>query len=321
MHDFFERQTKMKKFLPYMAIIGAMLIWSVSGIAIKMALVNFTSLTLLVMRFSLAILLLLIIGLVCQKNSLLGLQKVKWKDLHLFLLAGFFQPCLYYLLETYTYDALRSPTIAEALLSTSPVLSPLFAMALLKEKVTRNNVVGIIVSTIGMLMLVLVGSEKFSIGNKWGILTAFLSVVTAILYSVVLKKIPAGYNSLTIVFYVQICALFLFYPLWIVREGIHTPFPTDINLWTDNLWRSLAGVGYLGVCSTVVAFILFCYSVRQIGVTQANVFNNVRPIFTAVAMMLIYGEQLPFGKIVGVVLVIIGLFVCQKVSKNEKIAR
>ncbi|MBO7502548.1 MAG: DMT family transporter, partial [Paludibacteraceae bacterium] len=243
----------MKKFLPYIAIIGAMLIWAASGIAIKMALVNFTSLTLLVMRFSLAIFLLLVIGLICHRNSLLGLQKVKWKDLPLFLLAGFFQPCLYYLLETYTYDALQSPTIAEALLSTSPVLSPLFAMVLLKENVTRNNIIGIFVSTVGMLMLVLVGSEEFSIGNKWGILTAFLSVVTAILYSVVLKKIPVGYNSLTIVFYVQICALFLFYPLWIVREGIHMPFPIDMDLWTDSLLRSLAGVGYLGVGSTVIA--------------------------------------------------------------------
>ena len=115
----------MKNALPYIAVITAMLIWSVSGIAVKEALTVLPPLTLIVMRFSIAVVLMLCIGLTARavsrsrslgqpakKESGLALQRVERKDLPLFLLGGFFQPFLYFLLETFTYDALSSPTIA-----------------------------------------------------------------------------------------------------------------------------------------------------------------------------------------------------------------
>lgn len=302
----------MKKALPYVAVITAMLIWSVSGVAIKTALLSFSNLTLLVMRFTLAIVVLLLIGLCCRSNATLGLQKLDKKDIPLFLLAGFFQPCLYYLFETYTYDALASPTIAETLLSTNPVLAPIFAWLILRERVTIYNIIGIVISTIGMVMLVLVGSTNFQLGNAWGLLTAFLSVSTAVLYSVILRRIPTKYNSLTIVFYVQLCALFLFYPMWAIKEGIHCPISFDVTTWTTQLWQSMGGVVYLALFATITAFILFCYSVRQIGVTRGNVFNNIRPLFTALFMFLVFDEHLPIGKWIGMLLIIVGLFLSQK---------
>jgi drug/metabolite transporter (DMT)-like permease len=76
-------------------------------------------------------------------------------------------------------------------------------------------------------------------------------------------------------------------------------------------------VAYLTVFASVIAFILFCYALRQIGVTKANALNNIRPAFTALWMLLFFGEQLQAAKWVGMVLIIVGLFVCQK---QEKVA-
>ncbi|MBQ7697826.1 MAG: DMT family transporter, partial [Paludibacteraceae bacterium] len=142
----------MKKYLPYIAIVTAMLIWSVSGIAIKEALTVFPPMTMIVIRFSIAVVLMVTIGLSarlieskkCPKSeSGLALQKVDKSDLPLFLLGGFFVPFLYYLLETFTFGSLTSPTIAEALLSMDPVFAPVFGVLLLREKVTRYNLLGI----------------------------------------------------------------------------------------------------------------------------------------------------------------------------------
>ena len=163
------------------ALIASMIIWSVSGIAIKHALVVLPPLTLIVLRFVPSVLLMLVIGLLLRKNSLFGLQKLEWRDLPLFLIAGFCQPFLYYLLETFTYDALNSPTIAETLLSTSPLLSPIFAAVLLREQVTRYNIIGIIISTAGVFALSLAGSTNYSIGSYWGILLAFGAVSAAVI--------------------------------------------------------------------------------------------------------------------------------------------
>ena len=193
----------MKKIIPYLSVVAAMLIWAGAGIAVKEALVVFSPLTLIVLRFTLAVLLMLGIGLAFRNNEVIGLQKIERKDLPLFLLGGLFQPFLYFILETYTYQSFASPTIAEALLSTQPVMAPLFAFVLLRERVTRSNVVGIVLSTVGMLILLLVGSSDFAIGNSWGVLLALLTVSMSVSYSVILRKIPSRYSPLSIVFYVQ----------------------------------------------------------------------------------------------------------------------
>ena len=169
------------QYLAVAALIVSMVIWSVSGIAIKHALAVLPPFTMIVLRFVPSVLLMLVIGLIFRKSPLFGLQKMELRDLPLFLIAGFCQPFLYYLLETFTFDLLDSPTIAETLLSTSPLLSPLFAALLLRERVTRNNILGIIISTAGVFVLTLVGSTNFSIGNYWGILLAFAAVSAAVI--------------------------------------------------------------------------------------------------------------------------------------------
>ena len=307
-----------EQYVAVAALIVSMIIWSVSGIAIKHALVVLPPFTMIVMRFVPSVLLMLVIGLVRRNHSLFCLQKMDIKDLPLFLVAGFCQPFLYYMLETYAYDALNSPTIAETLLSTSPLLSPIFAAVLLKERVTKYNIFGILISTAGVFALTLAGSTNYSIGSFWGILLAFAAVSAAVIDSVMMRKAPMKYSSLSFVFYTQLISLCFFIPIWFIKEG---PSVFDNGQWTmDNgqFITALWCVGYLSVFASVIAFILFCFALRKVGVTQANAFNNIRPVFTALWMILFFGEHLPVAKWVGMILIIFGLFVCQK---QEKIAK
>jgi drug/metabolite transporter (DMT)-like permease len=305
----------MQKTIPIFALLISMLIWSVSGIAIKHALVVLPPLTMIVMRFVPSVLLMLLVGVVRRKHSLFCLQKMDLKDLPLFLIAGFCQPFLYYLLETFTYDALNSPTIAETLLSTSPLLSPLFAAIMLHERVTKFNILGILVSTAGVFVLTLAGSSSYSIGNYWGILLAFAAVSAAVIDSVMMRKAPVKYSALSFVFYTQLISLMFFIPLWFVKEGPQEIYNLQFTIDKSQLYIALGCVGYLTVFASVTAFILFCYALRKIGVTQANAFNNIRPAFTALWMFLFFGEQLPAAKWIGMILIIFGLFICQKQEK------
>lgn len=307
----------MRKILPYIAILSAMLIWAGAGIAVKEALVVLTPLTLIVLRFTLAVVLMVVIGLIFRHNEIIGLQRAEKKDIPLFLLGGLFQPFLYFIFETYTYDSFASPTIAEAMLSTQPVLAPIFAFALLREHITRHNIIGILISTVGMLILLLVGSDNFALGNPWGILLAFLTVSMSVSYSIILRRIPSHYSPLSIVFYVQSFSLVLFYILW-GGAWIFTPFqPLEPLQQIEPLqWqRAALSVLYLAIFASVAAFVLFCYTVRRIGVTRANVFNNVRPVFTALIMWILMDEILPIWKLIGMLVIIVGLFISQKYEK------
>lgn len=297
-----------------MSVVFAMLFWAGAGIAVKEALVVFSPLTLIVLRFSLAIVLMLLVGLLFRGHEVLGLQRVEKRDIPLFVLGGLFQPFLYFIFETYTYQSFASPTIAEAMLSTQPIMAPILAFIILREKVTRNNVVGILLSTVGMLLLLLVGANNFALGNPWGVLLAIVTVSMSVGYTIILRRIPTRYSSLSIVFYVQLVALVLFYVVWGVfdRQSLQdtiAPLSADLS--------PVIAVGYLAVFASVTAFILFCYTVRQIGVTRANVFNNVRPVFTALLMWVIFDEQLPIWKWVGIIVIVIGLFISQKQRKIE----
>lgn len=301
-----------EEFVAITALIVSMIIWSVSGIAIKHALAVLPPFTMIVLRFVPSVLLMLVIGLICRKSSLFALQKIDRQDWPLFLIAGFCQPFLYYLLETFTYDALHSPTIAETLLSTSPLLSPIFAAIILRERVTKYNILGILVSTAGVFALSLIGSKDYSIGNYWGILLAFLAVSAAVIDSIMMRKVPAKYTSLTFIFYAQCVSLLFFIPLWFWKEGPEAIYNLQFSIDKSQLYVALGCVAYLTVFASVIAFILFCAALRKVGVTQANAFNNIRPAFTALWMFLFFGEHLPIGKWIGMALIIIGLFVCQK---------
>ena len=306
------------QYLAIIALIVSMIIWSVSGIAIKHALLVLPPFTMIVLRFVPSVILMLLIGLLLRHHPLFCLQRMALKDLPLFLIAGFCQPFLYYILETYAYDALHSPTIAETLLSTSPLLSPIFAAVLLRERVTRNNIVGILVSTFGVFVLTLVGTTTYSIGNYWGVLLAFAAVSAAVIDSVMMRKAPMKYSSLSFVFYTQLISLCFFIPIWAIKEdptAIEALDFSQLSTLNSQLSIALLCVGYLTVFASVIAFILFCYALRQIGVTQANAFNNIRPVFTALWMFLFFGEQLPLAKWVGIGLIILGLFVCQYKEK------
>lgn len=303
------------QYLAVTALIVSMIIWSVSGIAIKQALLVFPPFTMIVLRFVPSVLLMFLIGLICRKSPLFGLQRLYWRDLPFFLIAGFCQPFLYYLLETFAYDALNSPTIAETLLSTSPLLSPIFAAVLLRERVTKYNIIGILISTLGVFALTLIGAKDYSIGSYWGILLAFAAVSAAVIDSIMMRKVPMRYSSLSFIFYAQLVSLLFFLPIWGWKEG--TTVLMAIEWSTIETQTALGCIAYLTIFASVIAFILFCYGLRKTSVTQANAFNNIRPAFTALWMFLFFGEHLPLGKWVGMILIIFGIFVCQK---KEKIA-
>ena len=322
------------QYLAIGALIASMIIWSVSGIAIKHALLVLPPFTMIVMRFVPAVLLMFTIGLICRRHSLFCLQRMHLRDLPLFLIAGFCQPFLYYLLETYTYRALNSPTIAETLLSTSPLIAPVFAAILLRERITRNNILGIVISTFGVFILTLWGELNFqlpisnlqspisnnqlSIGNPWGLPLAFAAVSAAVIDSVMMRKVPVRYSPLSFVFYTQLISLLFFLPIWFWHEGPQAIYQLPTTNDQTQLSIALLCVAYLTLFASVIAFILFCYGLRQVGVTRANAFNNIRPVFTAMWMLLFFGEHLPLGKWLGIALIIMGLFICQKKVKSQK---
>ena len=113
--------------------------------------------------------------------------------------------------------------------------------------------------------------------------------------------------------------LVFFLPTWGVIDARSVVASVDDILSSPLLHNALIDMLYIGVLASVCAFVMFCYTIRELGVTRANVFNNFAPVFTALMMLVFYDERLPLIKWAGIAVVIVGLCICQmNVSEIRK---
>jgi len=295
---------KVKTFHLYIAITLAMIFWAMSFIWTKIALQSFRPITLITLRLIIASILLLLIILLTGNT-----QRILKKDIKWFVLLAFFEPYLYYLGETFGLTKV-SPTIASVIISTIPLFSPIFAFFFLKEKVGLWNILGIIVSLIGVCFVIYEPRTGFY-SEPFGIILLFFAVFSGVFYSIILKKISICYSTLNIIFYQSVLGLLFFLPTFLI---VDLPSIKTIQITHE----SILALILLAIFASVVAYVLFASVLRRIGVVRSNVFSNLIPAFTAIFTWLILREPLSILKLLGIAIVISGLFVSQLNKLNLK---
>jgi len=295
---------KVKTFHLYIAITLAMIFWAMSFIWTKIALQSFRPITLITLRLIIASILLLLIILLTGNT-----QRILKKDIKWFVLLAFFEPYLYYLGETFGLTKV-SPTIASVIISTIPLFSPIFAFFFLKEKVGLWNILGIIVSLVGVCFVIYEPRTGFY-SEPFGIILLFFAVFSGVFYSIILKKISIRYSTLNIIFYQSVLGLLFFLPTFLI---VDLPSIKTIQITHE----SILALILLAIFASVVAYVLFASVLRRIGVVRSNVFSNLIPAFTAIFTWLILREPLSILKLLGIAIVISGLFVSQLNKLNLK---
>ena len=162
----------------YGAIILSMICWAFSFIWTKVAVESFQPVTLVTLRLIIASVLLFAYVKVTKKFQIIRTEDLKW-----FILLAFFEPYLYYMGETYSLTVL-SPTFVAVMIATIPLFAPLFAFIFLKERISRMNILGVVISLLGV-MLVIYDPSKGLNGDFWGVMLVFVAVFAAVSYTVV----------------------------------------------------------------------------------------------------------------------------------------
>ena len=291
----------------YTSIVMAMVFWSFSFIWTRVAILSFPPMTLITLRLIIASALLFLVAIVSGK-----FQKLRRKDLKLFLLLAFFEPFLYYVGETYGLTMVES-TLAAVIVSTIPLFAPILAFLILRERIGWANIAGIVISLVGVFFVIYQPGGGFS-ANPWGVALLFLAVFAAICYATTLRKISTYYSTLNVIFYQSLIGLGFFIPTFFM-----TDFPVVMSIHITN--ESLVALIMLSVFASVVAFVLFAGAVREVGVTRTNVFVNLIPVFTAILSWFILDEILTVSKWFGILIVVLGLFISQWGKLNMKKVR
>jgi drug/metabolite transporter (DMT)-like permease len=281
--------------LVYLSIILAILFWSLSFVWYKTALLYFTPTGIITFRLTLASVALLAVGL------LLGqVQRLRRADLRLFLTMAFFEPFVYSLCEANGLTMVSS-TLAAVIVATIPLFTPLGAFVFLKERVSLRNTIGIGISVVGVVLVAYqTGSQAR--GSLLGILLMFGAVVSAIGYVISLKKLTLRYNSYSIVTYQSVIAALLMLPVFMATERITPSMLTA---------EALAPILKLTTFASIIAFLLYAYSLRHFSIAKINVFLNLIPVFTAIAAYFLQGDKFSAINLAGIAVTLAGLYVSQ----------
>jgi len=277
----------------YLLII--VIIWGSTFALIKGVIDTIPPYTYLAYRFLLAALILVVIFwkrlkklniMILKKGSLIGI----------FLFLG-------YTLQTV---GLKYTTATKAGFITgfSVVLVPIISFLLLKEKVSRDSVIGVALATLGLWFLNYNSSFSFNLGDFLVLLCAFsfaMHIISVGLFSKKLDYVLLAITQITVVF-----ILSLFMALIFERPAIHFSYSSDI--WWSILITS--------IFATALAFYMQNRFQRHSTATKTAIIFSGEPLFAAMFAYILIGEKVGLIAWAGGLLIIFGMIVSQKESRR-----
>ena len=225
-----------------------------------------------------------------------GVVKETLRGFKWIFIYALFEMCGPWYLITHAETKINSG-LAGLLVATVPIWSTIYS-SLAGDKTVwhHKRLLGIVIGFIGLVLIV--GIETIS--GTADSFSVFQTVLAAILYStamaIILKGMPNGDGVAINAIAMAITAI-IFAPSAILSWPEKTP--------SFNATASLIG---LGVLSTGIAFMVYFKLVKEIGQARGSMVTYLNTAFAVVLGVLILGEPLTIGIIVGLPLVLIGSY-------------
>ena len=293
------------KTLTYILLVLSTIFWGVSFIMTKELFITeqHMSVTILI-TIRLAIASLVMVPALALTRKL---QRIRKEDIKWFLLLALCEPFIYHLCETSGVQ-LVSGSLASVVIATIPLFVPFGMWIAYRERISLPLIIGVVLSLAGIAVM-LIGGEGLT-GNLQGLLFLSGAVVIAVVYTLFLVKIVKRYHPLVITTWQNVIGLIYFLPLMFALDGTALPLLS----WSPKMLLMLLGLGLF--CSTL-AYAGYNYGVRNLGASQACIFNNAIPVFSLLAALAIGQETFSWTHLLGMVIVISGVAISQYKPKNS----
>jgi drug/metabolite transporter (DMT)-like permease len=274
---------------------AAAILFGASVVAVRVAVQDIPPLSLALIRFGQAAVVLLGVLLLAAPRLLL----IRRRSLPLLALLG----AILFTLFPVTFNAGLRWTEASRgalMLATMPLWSAWLARSVAGERLTRRQLAGVVVSVLGIALAfvgphALHGGPRVLVGDALLLVTALLGA----LYGVLSKRALARDPAVTVTTYAMLFGAVLLTPA-ALAEGL---LPALGRL--DG--RLLALVLLLGVPGGALAFLLWTWALSRLTPTQVAVYVNLNPIVAALLGILLLGERRSGPFLLGFAAVIAGV--------------
>ena len=292
------KMERKRQWLIYGLLTLATSTWGSGFIAGKIAVESFEPATISFLRFLGASLLLFPIMWVVEKNR----PKPTKKDWLLFMILGLTGIAIYNI--CFFFASKYAPVIKSSLfIASNPMLIMLLSGLMLKEVITKRNIIGLVLAFFGVIIIITEGDLLMLVRFQFEPVDFILlgAVITWALYSVIGRVVLRKYSSIVSTTYaVGFGTLFLL------------PFSLLEQPWNDLASSSLSAwlaIAHMSVFVTVIGFILYYYGIQQIGAAKASIFINVMPVSAVIMATIFLGEALTGVIIIGAIFVLSGVYV------------
>lgn len=283
---------KAKKFNAYINLALCVLLWASIPVATKKILVELDSLQTL---FYSTILSTLVLGLMLIFQKKTGdLKKYNKSQYSSMFFLGFLGNYMYYV---FLYGALSKTTASEGFILTYtwPMLVLILSFVILKDKVTLQKLVGILISFFGIIIITTKGNiSTFNLTNLQGDILALSGAFVFALFSVLGKKF--NYDKTISVFIYFLSALIFITPTVLIFSKLVFP---SFDVW---MW-----IIYNGIFVNGISYI-FWFKALEGG--ETHIVSNLlylTPFISLIYISIFLNERILISAVVGIVVIVFGV--------------
>jgi len=285
----------------FFAVVLAVLIWSTSFVATKVAYTTFPPLTLGALRFVLAA---SILGVVLFVKGQFMIPCPG--DMGRLTISGVLGITIYFAMENMGVK-LTTSSNAALIVASFPATTLFFEILIYRTKISWIKILGIVMAVFGVYLVEHrhqnVMGEEHLLGNALligaGIIWTFYNFVT--------RSVVNKYPMLVISFFQTAAGTIAFIPL-AITERMYWQLPT---------LKSFSMLIFLGIFCSVIAFLLYNYGLRSISSSSAVMLMNFVPVFGVLFSILFLHEKVLVNQFIGGIVIILGVMLNVRQERNH----
>jgi len=273
-----------------------------TGIALK----NATPMTVIADRYIVAFIGLSAVMLLSKTKLKIG--KNIWK----LILMSLFQPFLYFIFETYGIKMTTS-SFSGVMISMIPIVSMICGIFVLGEKPVTLQYLFASLSVIGVIIAVFSGKSE-GIITMQGVILLVGAVISSVAYNISSRKISSEFSTFERTYAMTVIGMVSFVLISLV-ENLSNPMAIFVSFSKPTYTFAIL---YLGVFSSVIAFLCLNFANTHLPVAKTTVFSNITTVVSVIAGRIFLNEIVSIETIIAVIMIIVGVIGVQILNVRSK---
>ncbi len=201
-----------------------------------------------------------------------------------------------------------SPIHASLIMVLTPCIVLLISALIIREKVTKGKIFGIILGLIGAALLVSnSGNASDKVATIYGDLLVMVNAISYGLYLVLVRRLYIRYKPITVLKWI-----FLFGVILVMPFGGYDAFTADYSSFPINIWFS---VFYVLVLVTAGAYLLNAYALSKVMPSTVGFYVYFQPLIAAGAAIIVGDDSIDLVKVCSALLLFTGVYFVNKQQK------